>query len=74
MTAPLVFVRSTIVYPVPPVCHALWTPADWARVARRVVEPLVVDAIDRIGPPWVATGERDGRGRLLYRPGPVCPA
>jgi hypothetical protein len=63
---PLVFVRSTIVYPVPPVCHALWTVDNWSRVARRTVEPLVLDSI---GYTWTATGERNEQGQLLYRIG-----
>jgi hypothetical protein len=64
MTAyPLVLVRKSIVYPVPPVCSAYWTAEDWAKQARTVVEPL---AIDTIGYHWTATGERNTAGKLLY--------
>jgi hypothetical protein len=62
----LIFVRSTIVYPVPPVCHTWWTQDDWTRAARRIVEPLVLDSI---GYTWTATGERNDSGQLLYRIG-----
>lgn len=62
----LIWVKATTVYPVPPVCHAFWTPADWARVSRRVCEPLVIDCL---GDVWVATGQRDERGQLLYEAG-----
>jgi len=48
---------------VPPVCTAYWTAADWAKVTRVVVEPLV---LDMLGFTWTATGERDSNGKLLY--------
>lgn len=63
-TSPLVFVRKTVSYPVPPVCTAFWTAADWERTKVVTVETLVIDAI---GFWWVATGERDSTGALLYR-------
>jgi len=63
MTFPLVFVRKTTVCDVPPVCTAYWTAADWAKVTRVVVEPLV---LDMLGFTWTATGERDSNGKLLY--------
>jgi hypothetical protein len=62
----LIYVKATTVYAVPPVCHAAWTPEDWARVASVRVEPLVIDFG---GDPWVATGERNERGQLLYEQG-----
>lgn len=67
----LIYVKATRVYPVPPVCTAYWTPADWARVASVRVEPLV---IDYCGDPWVATGARNDRGQLLYEAGGRAPA
>jgi hypothetical protein len=63
---PLIYVRVTTHYPIPPVCSAHWTPDDWARTAHRTCEPLVVDLC---GAPWVATGERNAHGALLYRAG-----
>ena len=63
MTAPLVYVKATTVYPVPPVYSGFWTAADWARTARVVVEPLVVEFL---GEPWTATGDRNAAGELLY--------
>ncbi len=65
-TNPLVFVRTTVVYPVPPVCSVSWTPEDWKRMSRVVTEPLT---IDYLGVAWVATGERNSQGQLLYRKG-----
>jgi hypothetical protein len=61
---PLVFVRRTKCYPVPPVCSAFWTAADWERTATFTVEPLVIDAL---GITFTATGERNARGEMLYR-------
>lgn len=61
--SPLVYLRTTTVYPVPPVCSAFWTVDDWRRTAQTVVEPLVLHALGEV---WVATGERVD-GRLLYR-------
>jgi hypothetical protein len=60
---PLVFVRKTVSYPVPPVCSAFWTAEDWAKTARTTTEPLVLDALGFV---WTATGERDASGKLLY--------
>jgi len=60
---PLVFIRATRVYSVPPVCSAQWTPADWERSSRLVYEPLTLTIL---GMTWRATGERDARGQLLY--------
>lgn len=54
MTAPLVFVRSTVV----------WTRASDFKRSTRVVEPLVLDAMNKT---FVATGERNAKGQLLYR-------
>jgi hypothetical protein len=65
-TYPLIYVRVTTVYPVPPVCSAVWTAVDWAKQAKRIVEPLVLNSL---GTTWIATGERDTRGHLLYRKG-----
>ncbi len=61
---PLVFLRSTTVYPVPPVCSVFWTPDDWQRTSSRVTEPLTLVSLGYL---WGATGERDAHGRLLYR-------
>lgn len=59
---------NEIVFPVPPVCTAFWTAADWDRYiaqnGRVVEEPREILAI---GFRWVATDERDERGRMLYR-------
>lgn len=63
-SAPLVFVRKTRVFPVPPVCHVAWTEDDWQRTSRVVVEPLV---LDMLGFTWVADGTRDRNGKLMYR-------
>lgn len=68
--ASLVFVRSVEVVDLraAPTCTAYWSDADWARLTRRHVEPLVLEpAVDFLRRPWVATGDRDARGRLLYR-------
>lgn len=55
---PLVFVKS----------DWQWGPWDaWGTIyhpVRRICEPLVRDAL---GWTWVATGERDGKGSLLYQ-------
>ncbi len=64
---PLVFVRSTVIYPISPCCTAYWTASDWAKVAQRVVEPLVLDYLGK----RVATGERNNKGQLLYQVGGV---
>jgi hypothetical protein len=61
---PLIYLKATTAYAVPPVYTGYWTAADWARTGRTVCEPLVLDAL---GDVWVATGERDERGQLLYR-------
>lgn len=69
MIAPLVFVRVDTVYRVPDVYCGYWTADDWRKVSRRVCEPLVIDAL---GFTWLATGNRDTNGRLLYR-SVICP-
>ena len=65
-THPLVYVRKAHVITVPPVCTAHWSPEDWAKVTRLVIEPLAIEAL---GETWRATGERDERGALLYARG-----
>lgn len=49
---------------VPPVCHASWTPADWAKVTRLVEEP---DMIENGLGLWQWTGDYDDNDRKLYR-------
>lgn len=56
-------VKRTVV-PVPPVCHAFWTPADWARVTVTVEEPNVIEGSSGT---WDWTGEYADRDLKLYR-------
>lgn len=56
--------RTTKLYPVPPVCHALWTEEDWERTAVIVTEQEVLD-VPLMGR-WRACA-RDTQGNLLYR-------
>lgn len=49
---------------VPPVCHARWTQADWAKVTVVVEEPDVIEGSSGI---WDWTGEYDDRDLKLYR-------
>jgi hypothetical protein len=39
---PLFPLRTETVYPVPPVCTALWTDEDWQKTARTRTEPLEI--------------------------------
>jgi hypothetical protein len=52
------------VYPVPPVCTAYWTEADWERTARIVGDPLVLEGL---GFRWHA--DRIENGQTIYRRG-----
>jgi hypothetical protein len=54
MIAPLIVVRSTEV----------WHRHTDFKTCHRVTESLVLSAIGRT---WTATGDRDARGRLVYR-------
>jgi hypothetical protein len=58
---PLVLVRRIELWTVP-------VGIEPSRVVRTTCEPLVMDRMyDRCGVPWVATGERNERGQLVYR-------
>lgn len=61
---PLYPLRSTKVYPVPPVCSAAWTAEDWERTASVVTEP---ESIEALGKTWRAVG-RNSDGAILYSP------
>lgn len=61
-TVPLYPLRSTVVYPVPPVCTAYWTEEDWSKIARTVTEPEIIEAL---GKTWRAVG-RNSAGVILY--------
>lgn len=63
-TQPVHPLRTTKCYPVPPVCHAFWTEADWEKTAVLITEPEVLD-LPFMGR-WIACG-RDKDGKLLYR-------
>ena len=57
-------------FPVPPVCTAYWTEADWARYieangVRVNTEPDTLPGFN--GAVWVKTGERNAKGEVLYR-------
>jgi hypothetical protein len=59
-TSRLVFVRADTVYS---------RDNDFKSPVGRVCEPLVLDVL---GHTWVATGERDERGHMLYEAGMAC--
>ena len=64
-------------FPVPPVCTAYWTEADWDTWIER--HGVTVDREPETLP-WsdthhfVKTGERDAKGEMLYRLTPKGPA
>jgi hypothetical protein len=57
VTSPLVLVKRIELWSVPSGIEA-------SRLVRVTCEPLV---IDQLGYLWLATGERDDKGHLLYR-------
>ena len=62
-TQPVHPLRVTKMYPVPPVCHAFWTEADWEKTAVNVTEPEFLD--DPMMGRWKACG-RTKDDTLLY--------
>ncbi len=64
MVFPLIWLKVTKLYRVPDVCHFTWTDAEWEKLARYSVEPLVIWLNNTA---WGAIGIRLD-GAMLYSP------